>query len=127
MALFKKRPKTSQQKAQKAQLGILARILGCAYLIYIVYQMFQQAPEDETINYTLKIAIGVIFIAAAAFLLIITAFEFVRNYKSGFYKAEAYSDDVSPEFMAQNEAGEEEGEEGEEEEEEEEEEDENSN
>ena len=99
MAFFKPRPKTSQQKAQRAQIGIAARIIGCGYLVYIVVQMFKIAPEDESMSMNVKIAIAVVFIAAAAVLAVITLLEFYRNFRGGFYKAETYSDDVNPALL----------------------------
>lgn len=106
MALFKKRPRTSQQKAQRAQIGIAARVIGCGYLIYIVVEMFKTAPEEDSMNQNLKYAIAVVFIAAAAVIIVITLLELFRNLKGGFYKADAYSDDVNPALVSSDGDGE---------------------
>ncbi|MDR0491076.1 MAG: hypothetical protein LBH28_07520 [Oscillospiraceae bacterium] len=95
MALFRKRPKTSQQKAQKAQVGILARLIACGYLVYIVVQMLQTSPEDDTISPALKIVIVIVFLAAAAVVITLTLVEFIRNLMSGMYKAASYVDDFA--------------------------------
>ena len=93
MPLIKRKPKTSQQKAQKAQMGILARILGCGYLLYVVYQLLQASPEEDSINPTLKTVVIVVFLIAAAVIITITLREFIQNLKSGYYKAASYKDD----------------------------------
>lgn len=104
MAFFKPKPRTSQQKAQRAQVGIAARLIGCGYLVYIVIQMFQAAPEEDSMSMNVKIAIAVVFIAAAAALAVITLLEFFRNFKSGYYKADAYTDDLNPAQIAEDDA-----------------------
>ena len=93
MALFNKRPKTSKQKAQKAQLNILARLLGSGYLLYIIYQMVTTPYEEDGMNPTLKIIVVAFFLCAAITIITFTIIELVRNFKAGVYKEESYDDD----------------------------------
>ena len=93
MAFFNKRPKTSKQKAQKAQLNILARLLGSGYLLYIIYQMVTTPYEEDGMNPTLKIVVVTFFLCAAITLIVFTVIELVRNYKAGVYKEASYEDD----------------------------------
>lgn len=94
MAFFQKRPKTSQQKAQKAQMGILARLIGCGYLIYVVVKLLGTSSEDDTMSPTIKLVIAIFFLIAAAFVIFITVQEFIRNWRSGFYRTTSYTDDA---------------------------------
>jgi len=85
----KHKPKTSQQKAQKAQMGIFARLVGCGWLIYIITQIIR----EDGMNPTLRLAVVIGFSCAAAFLGIASIVELVRNIKSGVYSASSYEDD----------------------------------
>ena len=101
MALFNRREKTAREKANKAQLGILARLLGCAYLIYLVITMLRSSTENDGLNPTMKIVIAALMLTASVVIVIFTLLEFLRNVKSGFYKEDAY---LSPEERAAYEA-----------------------
>jgi len=94
MPFFAKKPKTSTQKAQKAQMGIFIRLAACGYLVYIIVQMFQVTDEEDSINPNLKLGIGILFAVAAAVLAAMSVIELVRNYKSGYYKPSAHTDDL---------------------------------
>ena len=94
MALFKKRPQTAQQKAQKAQMRIVVRLACCAYIIFYVILPLIREPSDEGgMNPTLKIIIIAAFIAITAVVIVVTVLEVVRNWKAGLYKASSYTDD----------------------------------
>jgi len=95
MALFKPKPKTSKEKAQKAQFGIFARLVGCAYLVYIIVKLLQTSDEDEVLNETLKIIILIVFSLAAVAIVTVTIIEFIRSLRAGYYKADAYTDDTT--------------------------------
>jgi len=95
MALFSKKPKTSAQKAQQAKMRILARLLGCGYLIYIVVSSFIMSPPDELdMSPTARYVIMVFFIVAAAVLLIASVREFFINKKAGYYDESFHKSDL---------------------------------
>ena len=94
MSLFKKRPKTAQQKAQRAQMRIVLRVFCCAYMVfYIIIPLLREAPEEDNMNPTLRFVIVAAFIAFTAVILVISVIDFYRSWKAGLFKAEAYEDD----------------------------------
>jgi len=93
MGLFKKKPLSSQQKAQKAQMRIAARAFGCGWLVYVIIQMVNIPAEESGFNATLRMVFIVVFIIGAAVLGGLTLIEIVRNIKSGFYTSKYYNDD----------------------------------
>jgi len=84
---------SSQQKAQKAQMRILARAVGCGWLVYIIIQMVQVPAYESGMNPAMRMAAIVVFSVGAAILGVLTLIEIVSNLKSGFYKASYYNDD----------------------------------
>jgi len=98
MALFKKKPKTSAQKASQAKMRILARLLGCGYLIYLVVDNFiGVSPEELGMSQTIKYAVISIFLGFAGVLLVLSAFEIIRAYKAGMYNEAFYTSDPGAE------------------------------
>jgi len=98
MALFKKKPKTSAQKASQAKMRILARLLGCGYLIYLVVDNFLGVPPEELgMSPTVKYAVIFIFLGFAGVLLVLSAFEIIRAYKAGMYSEAFYTSDPGAE------------------------------
>ncbi|MCL2226786.1 MAG: hypothetical protein FWB97_04050 [Oscillospiraceae bacterium] len=96
MALFKKKekPRTSQQKAQRAQMRMFARLAGCAFLVFTIYEIATTPTTgDGAINPTLRIAVIIGFSCAAAFLAIASVVELVQKVRSGVYNAASYDDD----------------------------------
>lgn len=75
-------------------MRILARLLGCGYLIYLVFNnMIGVPPEEAGFTPTVQVAIIVIFLAAAAALLILSVLEFIKGKKAGVYNESFYTDD----------------------------------
>ena len=94
MSIFSAKPRTAQQKAQRAQTRIFIRIACCAYLVYfVIIPLLRPAVEEDGMSPALRTGVAIAFIAATAFLLIITVRELVVNWKAGLYKAGAYEDD----------------------------------
>jgi len=95
MALFGKKPRTAQQKAQWAKTRIMIRAAALIYIVvYILVPLINPSPEDvESINPVLRWAIVAAFAIATVAIGIQTTLEFIRNNKAGNYKAEAYTDD----------------------------------
>ena len=92
--MFKKKPKTAQQKAQRAQLRIFARLACCAYIVfYVVIPLIRETPEENGMNPTLMVFIVSAFIAIVAVIVVLTIIEIHRSHKSGLFKAEGYTDD----------------------------------
>ena len=94
MPIFKKRPKTAQQKAQGAQMRILVRVLCCAYIIfYVIIPLIRDVPDESSMSPTIRTIIIAAFIIITAAIIVVTIFEVIRNWKAGLYKATAYTDD----------------------------------
>ena len=94
MALFKSRPRTAQQKAQRTQMRVLARVACCAYIVfYVVVPMLKEPAGDDSMQPAMRVGIAVAFIVAVAVIAAFTVREIVLNWKAGFFKAEAYTDD----------------------------------
>ena len=98
MALFRKREKTAREKANKAQMGIFARLIGCGYLIYLMVNLIN-SPSDgsDGMSPTTKTVIAVVMLTISVVIVAFTLFEFVRNLKAGYYKESTY---FSPEERA---------------------------
>ena len=94
MALFKKRPQTAQQKAQKAQMRIFVRLACCAYIIfYVIIPLIRESSDGGGMNPTVKTIVIAAFIAITAVIIVVTVLEVIRNWKAGLYKASSYTDD----------------------------------
>ena len=109
MPLFKKRPRTAQQKAQRAQMRIFARLACCAYMVYyVIIPLIRDNPADDSgasgMSPTLRIAIITAFSVITAVLLVLSILEVVKGVKAGEYKATSYSDDEGL-FVAESAGG----------------------
>ena len=95
MALFKDKPKTAQQKAQRAKTSLMIRGVALFYLVFfVIVPLIDSEPEDAaSFNPVLRYAIIAFFIIVTAVIAIFTVLEYIRNNKAGRYKAEAYKDD----------------------------------
>ena len=95
MALFGKKSKTAQQKAQGAQVRIFIRFACCAYMVYyVIIPMLKTADESDTMAPEWRIGIAVLFIIITAAIAALTVVELVRNWRAGLYRADAYTDDA---------------------------------
>ena len=75
-------------------MRIAARLLGCAYLVYLVVDGFFGVSHEELgMSPAAKYAVIAVFLAGAAVLLVFSVIELIRNYKAGLYKESAYEDD----------------------------------
>ena len=92
--MFKRRPKTAQQKAQRAQIRIFLRFAVCAYLVYyIIIPMLRDESQTEGMNPTFKLVVICLFIAVTAVIVVVSIFEIIANLRAGVYKPSAYTDD----------------------------------
>ena len=98
--------RTPAQKAQRAQLGIFARLAGCGYLIYIMVKMLRSPSEDTSPVFMTIIAI--VMLALSAFVIVITIREFFIGLKAGRYSAATYYEEDLDEYM-KNKVSEEDG------------------
>lgn len=87
--------RTPKQKAEKAALNVLARLAGCAFLVYYVVQLLTAADAPKT---PVAIIIGIVFVIAAAVVIVINVLDFFRGWKEGRFKAETYAEDELPEL-----------------------------
>jgi hypothetical protein len=92
------RERTPAQKAQRAQLGIVARLAGCGYLIYIMVKMLQ--TPSETMSRTVVIIIAAVMLTLSAFVIVITIREFILGLKTGRYKAATYEEEDLNEYLS---------------------------
>lgn len=101
--MFKRKEKshTPRQKAQKAQLGIAARLGGCALLISFVVKLLRMSPEDGGPSMTVKVVVAVVFVGATIAIVTMTALDFYRSWKLGMYNEGTY---LTPEDIAEAEA-----------------------
>ena len=89
--MFKKNiERTPQQKAQRAKMSILARLGGCAYLIYIMYQLI--VPQPGTHPTQTMTIIAIVMIVLAVGVISFTIYDLVRSLKSGLLNASAYEE-----------------------------------
>ena len=95
MPASKKPAKTARQKSQKAQMNIVMRLIGVAWLIYTVFNILTTAPEDSGVGSSARIALAIVFLCASAVIIAITIAELVRNLKAGAYAQSFYSDDAT--------------------------------
>lgn len=94
MALFKQKPKSAQQKAQRTQMRVFVRLACCAYIVfYVIIPMLKPPETEETMDPRLRLGIVIAFIAVVAFIVVITIREIIIYWKAGYFKASAYTDD----------------------------------
>ena len=109
MALFKRRePTTPAGKARQSLLGMIARLGCCAYLIYIVIQLFRQSgSENAGLSQPLAIILAVIMGAAALFFAVITLRQLFIGIKNDDYSMHKYyAEDLAKQGLRMNEFGE---------------------
>lgn len=92
--MFRKKERTPAQQASRAQMGIFARLAGCAYLIYVLYKLLS-LPASERPNQTLTVLIAIVLIGGSAFIIAITVRDFLIDLKSGRYKQGSYESEES--------------------------------
>jgi hypothetical protein len=85
--------RTSAEKARRSQLNVFARLAGCAYLIYIIAQLFKS--DYPGMSGTMRITIAVVFVVLTAALVAVTVVDFIKNLMAGSYKADFYTDDFA--------------------------------
>ena len=94
MPFFKKRPRTAQQKAQRTQMRIFAKLACCAYIVfYVIIPLLRAPAEEESMSPELRYGISAAFIVAVAVIAVLTVREIVLFWKAGLFTADAYEDD----------------------------------
>ena len=109
MALFKRRePTTPGGKARQNLLGMIARLGCCAYLIYIVIQLFRQSGTDNAgLSQPLAIILAVIMGVAALFFAVVTLRQLFIGIKNDDYSMHKYyAEDLAKQGLRMNEFGE---------------------
>jgi cytoskeletal protein RodZ len=95
--MFKKDyQRTPQEKAQRAKMSILARLLGCGYLIYIMVQLLKTPKEQTPGSWTVVVAI--VMLVAAGVVIAITIWDLIRSIKMGIFNPAIYEDQSSRSF-----------------------------
>jgi hypothetical protein len=94
-----KKERTPKEKADRAQKGMIARLAGCAYLIYVVYQLLKSTfNKEETPDSTWVIVIAIVLFVLAAVVITITVIDFFRCWKQGMFRASTYEDDETADY-----------------------------
>lgn len=89
--MFKKRERTPQQQASRAQKGIFVRLIGCGYLIYLMVTLINTAREESsTSSSTWKYVVAGIMIVLSVAVIAVTLFSAYKSWKSGMFKANTY-------------------------------------
>ena len=96
MSLFRKRPKTAQQKAQMAKSRIMIRALAIAFLVwYVIIPFINMGPEDiEEVGAVLRYVVIVFFILACVAVAALTIHDYIKDKKAGKFDPASYTDDV---------------------------------
>lgn len=103
--MFKRNMNRSpKQKAEKAQMNLIARLAGCGLLIYYVVKLLSSPDAPRT---PIAILIGIVFIAAAAFVIVINIRDFIIGWKQGRYKQSTYEEEDLAEYLETREPDEE--------------------
>ena len=100
MAFF--RPDENQsprEKARTAIMGIIARLAGCAYLVYIIFKIVRDAGGDDTgMSPTAAYIICGLMGLATLFVLYLTIRDFTEGIKEHRFDSDRYYDE---EFIRQ--------------------------
>jgi hypothetical protein len=78
-------------------MGVFARLAGCAFLIYTVYQLFS---TDTDLSESLKYIIAGAMLLLAAVVIGLTVWDFYRNLRAGTYSEATYWDADLEEYKA---------------------------
>jgi hypothetical protein len=91
--MFKRnKERTPKQKAEKAQMNILVRLIGCGWIIWIVIKLFRDPEIDVFSQPVWQLILLGVMILAAAVIIPLTVLDFIRNFKAGYYSQKAYID-----------------------------------
>ena len=81
----KNKERTPAQEAERSLLGVVARLAGCAYLVYVIIKLFKE-PDLTSGRIAL---IGVLIVAGLA-VIAMTVIDFISKLKVGMFKPETY-------------------------------------
>jgi hypothetical protein len=91
--MFKKDyERTPQERAQRSMFSIVARLGGCAYLIYIIYQLLTNPPQESSPGPTGVIIITIVLIVAAVAVIAITVLDLIHAVKNRRFSASTYEE-----------------------------------
>ncbi len=88
--------RTPKQKAERAMLGIFARLAGCGYLIYIMVKLLTTPSEDST---TLTTVIAIVMLALSVIIIGMTIKDLIDGIKTGRFKASTYEEAELNEYL----------------------------
>lgn len=93
--MFKKDYERSpQEKAQRAKMSVIARLGGCAYLIYIMVQLLK-TPANEVPKSSWITVVAIVMLVLSAGVIIITLMDLFRALKTGRFDAATYEDEAN--------------------------------
>lgn len=95
--------RTPSQRAQKAIMNIIARLAGCAFLIYFVVKLLM-TPTEETPGTTTATIMAIVLLVLAAVVIGMTVFDLMRGLKSNRFSASTYEEQDLAEYLANKEA-----------------------
>ncbi len=106
--MLRKPPKTPSEKANRATLRIIARLAGCAYLLYILYQLIKNTnTEDSGMSMPVVIIISAVIIIVSLILIVLTVMDFINGLKNHDYSMHKYyQEELDARGLEYNEDGE---------------------
>ncbi|MDR3277884.1 MAG: hypothetical protein LBT12_03845 [Oscillospiraceae bacterium] len=92
MALWgkNKKERTPKQKAERAQMNIAVRLIGCAWLVKIIIDLLRNEEDPVSALSPWKIALIAVLMLAGGVIIVLTVIDFIRSLKSGYYSARAH-------------------------------------
>lgn len=100
--------RTPGEKARRATLGIIARLGGCAYLAYIIYNLIKMSVDGTSdMPQAVVIATTVVLGLAALAIIVLSVRDFIRGVKNQDYSMHKYyQEELASKGLVQNEFGE---------------------
>lgn len=87
--------RTPKQKADRASMGIFVRLVGCAYLVYIMIKLLT-SPEAPS---TTMFVIAIILLILSIVVIAITITDFVRGIRERRFSPSTYEDQELAEYL----------------------------
>ena len=106
--MLRKPPKTPSEKANRATLRIVVRLLACAYLIYVLYQLLKNSNSaDAGMPMPVVIIISAVMIILSVILIVLTVMDFIKGLKNHDYSMHKYyQEELDERGLEYNEDGE---------------------
>ena len=81
--------RNNQHPAERALTGIFVRLIGCAYLIYTIFNLISAPAEDKPAPWVTALIL-VVLIGLSVVVIGMTIHEFITGLKTGRYRRGSY-------------------------------------